>query len=46
MPFYLKKSKGGFYVETKDTGRKHSLAPLPLAKAVKQMRALYYNVKK
>lgn len=43
MPFDIKPVKGGFYVITKPTGRKHSKKPLPKARAVKQLRALYLH---
>ena len=43
MPYALLKGPGGYWVVTKDTGRKHSLKPLPKEKALAQMRALYVN---
>jgi hypothetical protein len=42
MPYQLSKSKGGYYVITEGTGKKHSLKPLSKATAEAQMKALYY----
>jgi hypothetical protein len=42
MPYKLKASKGGYYVVTEATGKKHSLKPLPKMTAEAQMKALYY----
>jgi hypothetical protein len=42
MPFKLKASKGGYYVVTEGSGKKHSLKPLPKTTAEAQMKALYY----
>jgi hypothetical protein len=42
MPFSLKASKGGYYVITEGTGKKHSNKPLPKMNAEAQMKALYY----
>jgi hypothetical protein len=42
MPFSLKASKGGYYVITEGTGKKHSLKPLSKTTAEAQMKALYY----
>lgn len=42
MPYEIKKVKGGYYVVTEGTNRKHSKKPLPEARAKAQMRALYY----
>ena len=42
MPYVLEYvGKNKYYVVTHETGRKHSLEPLPKAKAEAQMRALY-----
>lgn len=42
MPYKLRKSpKSGYWVVNKDTGKKYSKSPLPLARAQAQMRALY-----
>lgn len=46
MPYELKKAKGGYFVITEPTGRKHSKKPLPKERAVKQLRALYLHTKK
>ena len=45
MPYALSKSNGGFFVKTEGTGRKHSKKPLTKEMAMRQMKALYYNVK-
>jgi len=45
MPYELKPFKKGFYVVTEGTGRKHSKKPLTKEMAMRQMKALYYNVK-
>jgi hypothetical protein len=42
MPYALQKAKGGYYVITEGTGKKHSLKPLPKMTAEAQMKALYY----
>ena len=42
MPYDLKKAKGGYYVVTEGTGKKHSNKPLPKTTAEAQMKALYY----
>jgi len=42
MPYQLSKAKGGYYVITEATGKKHSLKPLSKATAEAQMKALYY----
>ena len=36
--------RGGWYVVTKRTGRKHSLEPLSKETALAQMKALYLRV--
>lgn len=41
MPYELQRSGRGYYVVTKETGRKHSNRPLPKGRAQSQMRALY-----
>ena len=42
MPYDLVRvSPNGYFVETKETGRRHSKQPLPYDQAIKQMRALY-----
>jgi hypothetical protein len=43
MPYKLEPAVvgRGFFVVTKGTGRKHSDKPLPRARAVNQMQALY-----
>ena len=41
MPYSLQRSGRGYYVVNKDTGRRHSNRPLPKARAMAQMRALY-----
>ena len=43
MPYEIEKSPvgTGFFVVTKGTRRKHSDKPLPRARAINQMRALY-----
>jgi hypothetical protein len=38
----LQKAKGGYYVITEETGKKHSNKPLPKMTAEAQMKALYY----
>jgi hypothetical protein len=45
MPYGLKKTKGGYQVETKTTGATHSKKPLSKSKAKAQMRALYSQTK-
>lgn len=45
MPYDLIKTKGGYKVRSKDTGKTHSNKPLPKSRAKAQMRALYANVK-
>jgi hypothetical protein len=42
MPYEIKKVKGGYYVVTEGTNKKHSKKPLPEERAKAQMRALYY----
>jgi hypothetical protein len=46
MPYELQKAPvgRGMFVVSKDTGRRHSNKPLPKARAIMQMRALYANV--
>jgi hypothetical protein len=46
MPWKLKKSGKGYIVVTEGTGRPHSKKPLPRARAMAQMRALYAQQKK
>ena len=46
MPPYdveLVKARDGYYVKSKDTGKKHSKKPLSKKKALAQMRAIYAN---
>jgi hypothetical protein len=45
MPYILSKAKGGYFVKTEDTGKKHSKKPLSKEMAQKQMKALYYAMK-
>lgn len=45
MPYRIKKSKHGFYVENEDTGKKYSKHPIPLSNAKKQMAVLYLKTK-
>ena len=48
MPYRLKKTKGGYKVQTKagpHKGRTHSKKPLSHAKAVAQLRAMYMHAK-
>jgi hypothetical protein len=45
MPYEIRKTKGGYKVHSKDTGKAHSDKPLSKSKAKAQMRALYANVK-
>ena len=40
MPWRLVKAKGGYFVETISTGRKHSEKPISKAKAEAQLRVL------
>jgi hypothetical protein len=40
MPYKLEKVKGGYYVITKDTGKRHSLHPLTNEKARAQLYVL------
>jgi len=42
MPYELKKAKGGYYVVTEASGKKHSKKPLSKDTAERQMKALYY----
>lgn len=44
MPYELEKVKGGYYVATEGTGKRHSKKPLPKERAKAQMRALYVNL--
>jgi len=46
MPYKLRKApkRDAYWVVTKDTGKKHSIEPLPLEKAKAQMRALYASM--
>lgn len=45
MPYELSPSGRGYFVITKDTGRRHSTRVLSRPTAVRQLRALYANVK-
>lgn len=45
MPYKIVKQKGGYFVVTKETGKKHSNKPLTKKEAESQMRALYANAK-
>ena len=42
MPYELKKARGGYYVVTEGSGKKHSKKPLSKDTAERQMKALYY----
>ena len=42
MPFHIEKVKGGYYVVTTDTGRKHSNHPISKEKAEAQLRILQH----
>ena len=44
MPYKLRKARGQnlYWVISEETGKKHSLEPLPLDVAEKQLKALYY----
>jgi hypothetical protein len=42
MPYMLQKAKGGYYVVTEGSGKKHSKKPLSKDTAERQMKALYY----
>ncbi len=44
MPYKLQKVKGGYYVETEDSGKKHSDKPMTHMMAVKQMKVMYANM--
>lgn len=41
MPYYIKHEIGGYFVINKETGRHHSLMPMTLEKAKRQVAALY-----
>jgi len=43
MPYHIVAGHGGYFVQNKDTKRKYSLHPLPLATAKKQLAALQIN---
>lgn len=45
MPYKLAKRGNGWVVVTKETGKPHSKKPLPRARALAQMRALYMHMK-
>lgn len=45
MPYVISKSKEGYFVKTKETGKKHSHHPLSKEMAEKQMRKLYMIMK-
>jgi hypothetical protein len=46
MPYELEQGPvgRGYFVVSKDTGRRHSDKPLPKQRAIRQMRALYLHV--
>jgi hypothetical protein len=44
MPYKLKQVPGGYYVETEETGHRHSKKPLSEVRATRQMQALYTHV--
>ena len=46
MPYELQSAPvgRGFFVVSKDTGRRHSNKPLPKTRAKMQLRALYANL--
>lgn len=46
MPYELEPNPvgRGFFVATKGTHKRHSKKPLPKARAIKQMRALYVHM--
>jgi hypothetical protein len=46
MPYTIKKVGGGYKVAKKGTSKTYSQKPMPKAKAVAQMRAMYANEKK
>ena len=46
MPWNLKKDKGGWFVITTATGRKHSRKPLSRAMAERQLTALKHSERK
>lgn len=46
MPYELKKAKGGYYVITQGSDKKHSKKPLTKEMAERQMRALYFAMGK
>ena len=46
MPYELKKAKGGYYVITQGTEKKHSKKPLTKEMAERQMKALYIAMTK
>jgi hypothetical protein len=41
MPYKIVKSRGGYYVENKDTGKRFSNSPIPKSHAQAQLKALY-----
>ena len=45
MPWAIKKADGGYYVVTKETGRKHSKKPMTKEMAKKQLAALHVNAR-
>jgi hypothetical protein len=47
MPYELESTPSGrgYFVITKDTGRRHSKLPLTRKKAIGQLKALYVRVK-
>jgi len=46
MPYYIKHEIGGYFVVNKETGRHHSLMPMSLEMAKRQIAALYAAEKK
>jgi len=48
MPYLIRKARGQnlYWVISEETGKKHSLEPLPLDVAEKQLKALYYAMGK
>ena len=46
MPWRLKKVKGGYVVETIETGRVHSKHPMAREEAMKQLAVLNIKMKK
>ena len=46
MPYHIVKSSTGYYVENKDTGRRHSTDPMTLKNAKAQLRILESAMKR